>query len=316
MDAVVTGASGFIGSHVAEALERSGWTVRRVGRRTHSYADATGLRAAFAGAELVVHAAGATRAVTDAELVRANVDVTRAVCDAMPEGARLLFVSSQAAAGPARSLDEPVREDDEPRPIEAYGASKLQAERVVRAGCPGATIVRPAAVYGPRDRDFIALFRLAKLGVAIHPANRERWVSIVYVRDLVDGVVAAALSPVAAGRTYFMAQREPVTWAMLFETAARVAERRLWADVNVASAAVDLGARLGDLVGRVSGKAPLLSTQKVALSKADYWICSPARARNEIGWVTTTGLEEGLRQTIASTTSRAGTSAANPPSPA
>ena len=84
---------------------------------------------------------------------------------------RFVLVSSQAAAGPAADLARPVVEDDAPRPVEAYGASKLEAERVVRSFGDHVpfTIVRPSSIFGPFDRDFLTLFRFARHGVIVYP---------------------------------------------------------------------------------------------------------------------------------------------------
>ncbi|HEY5060299.1 MAG TPA: NAD-dependent epimerase/dehydratase family protein, partial [Gemmatimonadaceae bacterium] len=211
---------------------------------------------------------------------------------------RFVYVSSQAAVGPALSRDAPVDERTPPAPIEEYGRTKLAAEQIVRdsAGIPTA-IVRPAAVYGPHDRDFLALFRLAARGVAIHPGNRNQWISIIHVADLVDGIFRAATDTRAVGRTFFLANDEPVQWAELFCGVAACAGRPLAIDVEMPAALVDAGASLGALASRLTGHATLLTTDKVALSKSPFWICSNARARSELNFLPKLNLQDGLCET-------------------
>jgi nucleoside-diphosphate-sugar epimerase len=215
---------------------------------------------------------------------------------------RLVFISSQAATGPAASLQEPVCETDEPRPIEAYGTTKLAAERTVR-GESGArvdwTIIRPASVYGPRDRDFLPLFRLASRGVALHPSNRDHWISIIHVRDVVDGVIASATSEAAVGRTYQLANDEPAQWSELFRLGASVAKRHLAVDVDLPHGLVSLGARVGDVLAGLTGTSALLSTEKLALARPAYWVCSNACAKRELGFLPQTPIADGFAETHA-----------------
>src|SRR5204862_6938648 len=105
-------------------------------------------------------------------------------------------------------------------------------------------IVRPAAVYGPGDRDFLALFRLAQHGVAIHPANREHWLSIIHVDDVARAIVRAAVTAEAPGRAYCLGNPAPVQWAELFRLVARCANRELRIDIDIPSFVIDAGAAI------------------------------------------------------------------------
>ena len=251
------------------------------------------------GADVVVHAAGATRAPTRARLVASNVTLTARVIDAVRHGrsGRIVFISSQAAAGPAPTADRPVSEDTEPAPFEAYGRSKLDAERLVRDADVPFVIVRPAAVYGPHDRDFVPMFRLARRGVALHPGNRDQWMSIVHVDDLARGVMLASSRPEAVGETFFVANEQPVQWRDLFHEAALSTGRRIRADVEFPAWLVRSGAKAGDVVSRITGRAGLLTSGKIALTKPRYWVCSAERIRRALGFAPLTGLRDGLAET-------------------
>lgn len=297
MRAVVTGANGFIGQHLCRCFEREGWDVRAALR-----ADVAPDRidATLAGATVVLHAAGATRAPTDAALWESNVELTRRVAQAAARAGvqRFLLVSSQAASGPATRRDMPVTEADAPAPVEAYGRSKLAAEQAARDAAPGiVTIVRPAAVYGPADRDFLSLFRLARLGLALHPGNRDQMISIIHVSDVVDAILCAATSPAAANAVYFLANDDAVTWDDCFRLAAQSAGRSLAVDVEVPRAFVSLAALIGDLLGRLTGRPPLFCSHKVALAAPRYWICSNELAKRELGFTPRISLEQGFTDT-------------------
>lgn len=296
MITVVTGANGFIGRHLCTTLARRGYETRPVVR-----ADFTDNRfeRIVDGADVLIHAAGATRAPTRAKLRASNVELTRRALDAARKAGvgRFVFVSSQAAAGPAQSLAQPSREEDKPAPVEEYGISKRDAERLVRDSGLSATIVRPAAVYGPGDRDFRAMFSLAHRGLAIHAGNRDQWISIIHVRDCVDGILRAAMSNEAIGREFFLANDEPVQWRTLFDLARAAASSPRLFDVEIPMPLVRLGALMGDAAARLTGRAGLLTTQKVLLGAAPFWVCSNERARRELGFVPATPLATGVAET-------------------
>lgn len=297
MIVAVTGSSGFIGRHLVRRFGEAEWEVREVTRRDIELGR-TGER--FSGADVVVHAAGATRAPSVLQLRESNVELTARILDAARDAkvGRFILVSSLAAAGPAPSLDTPTTDATPPSPIEAYGRSKLDAETLVRAATDLPwVLVRPAAVYGPGDRDFLSLFRLARRGIAIHPANREHWLSIIHVADLADAIVSCASSPAAPGRIYCLANDAPVQWAELFRLAARCSGRELMIDLEMPASLVDAGAVVGDVAARLTGHAGLMTSEKVALSKARFWTCSSERAARELGFSAATPLQEGLCST-------------------
>ena len=326
MIAVVTGSRGFIGSHLVETLVAQGARVRCLVRTGSTpelaavsggaiehhvvdYGDPRTLErsAAFDGADYVFHLAGVTKGVSQREFDAGNVAPTARLLDAILARAsstlkRFVLVSSQAAAGPAPALDRPRDELQVPEPLEEYGRSKLEAERLVVArsgGRPGGipfTIVRPSAVYGPRDRDFLNIFRQAKRGLGLYPASRDRYVSVIHVRDVVRGMLAAARAPEAAGRAYFLTAEPAVSWREIYGAVAQAVGRQI-SEFNVPQPLVDAAGFLGDIHAWVTGSPSLVTRQKVALSKADYWVCSGERARRDFGFRAAIGLREGMKET-------------------
>jgi nucleoside-diphosphate-sugar epimerase len=298
MIVAVTGANGFIGQHLVQRFGERGWDVRPVLRGD---LDGGRERDLFRGADAVVHAAGATRAPSVKKLRDSNVGLTQRVVEAARSArvSGVVFLSSLAAVGPSASRDQPITEATPAAPIEAYGKSKLDAEDVLRRSGIPFTILRPAAVYGPGDADFLELFRLARRGLAIHAANRLQWFSIVHVSDLVDAVVNATRMDGAAGRVYCLGNEDPVQWAELFPLAAKCAERDLRLDIELPAWVVDLGARIGDGVAKVTGRASLVTTGKVALAKPKAWVCSNALARKELALADEIPLERGFCETYS-----------------
>jgi len=253
-----------------------------------------GLEEALEGIDTVIHLAGVTKALAVDDYYAGNVRATEKLARAVAaRGIRLVHVSSLAAAGP--SLEgTPVSEDDEARPVTHYGKSKLEGERVVRRLVPDAVIVRPPVVYGPRDTDVFRILKPLTQGIAVQIGSRERWFSAIYVGDLVEGLIAASS---AVGRTYFLANGTPVSWSDLRDSTARIVGRNarvLRVPVSLAYAA-GLGA---EVWARLSGKAGIISREKVREAQCTYWTCDTRRAAAEIGFEARTSLDAGLAQTL------------------
>jgi nucleoside-diphosphate-sugar epimerase len=222
MKALVTGATGFIGSHLCEELIRKGYDVTCLVKKTSNLkwietlnidfvqgdcTDRNSLLDAVSNCDYVFHLAGLTKARSGDEFFAVNTNGTenlvKALAERNPHVKRFVYVSSLAAAGPCRN-GVAVTEDCAPCPVSDYGRSKLEAERVVlqyRDLIP-VTIVRPPAVYGPRDRDMLVLFKMIKKGVFFDLGTC--YYSLLYVDDLVQGIIQCAESKKAEGKIYFL----------------------------------------------------------------------------------------------------------------
>ena len=309
---LVTGGTGFIGSHLLQKLTSSGTGVRALVRRRAvprslpvgveaAYGDlrgGEGLAQALDQVETVIHLAGVTKALRADEYYEGNARASENLARAIGgRTIRLVHVSSLAAMGPCAG-DEPVCEDTEPRPITHYGKSKLEAEKVVRQLVPEAVIVRPPVVYGPGDTDVFQLLKSISQGLVVEIAGGERWFSAIYVHDLVEGLLAAASSPKVAGRTYFLAHRKPATWSELARVAAGVMARTprvLRVPVRLARA-VGFGA---EVWSRATRKPGIISREKVMEAECLRWVCDTRRAAAELDFEATTSLDVGLAQALA-----------------
>jgi len=317
MKALVTGANGFIGSYLAECLVREGWDVRCLVRRTSNlrwiqslptervYGEVTqpdSLRAAVDGVQVVFHLAGLTKARRRQDYFAVNAEGTAHLLRACAESGdsleRFVLVSSQAAAGPSDG-PTPRKEEDPPRPLTTYGLSKLRAEQIAReyADRLPITIVRPSAVYGPRDRDLLVLYRYAVRGWKPLLGRAPRLISLVHVSDLVRGIVRAATSERAVGQTYFIANPRPTEWEEFADAVARAVGRRARALV-LPTWALYPAAWVSELAAWFAGRPATLNREKIREIRERYWVCSVDKAREELGFETEVSIEDGVRETI------------------
>lgn len=294
----LTGGTGFVGSHVSDALRAHGFRVRALVRRPDGAAwlegtgvdfvkgdvrDAGTLPAFVEGASAVVHVAGRTSARSEAEYMAANAAGTENVAAAAREHAKgvpLVLVSSQAAGGPSVG-GRPVKCSDAPRPVSSYGRSKLAGEEALRRSGVPFTILRPCAVYGPRETAIRDLFVAASRGVVPVLAGGRRKIHMVYGPDLAAAVVGALVRG-ARGETFAAAHPEELDYAGIAEILAGLPSRR---PLRVpVPAAVIRGA--GHIVGALSalGKgAPVFNSEKAAEMLQDAWLCDVTEAQIALG---------------------------------
>ena len=290
----LTGASGFIGGHVVAHFTANGIGVVPVRRPFEPHA----LAEAFNGAEAVVHLAGVVSAVRERDYVTANVDGTRAVAEAArAAGIPMIHISSLAAAGPAPPR-APRSEDDPPSPINAYGRSKLEGERVL-AGISGLrwTTLRPGVVYGRRDRALLPVFRLAARGILPLVGRPDAAYTFVHVGDLVRAI-GAAVDRTANGDILFVGHPQPVTTRGLLE-AVRMAGGSRATMIRIPLPLTRVAALFGDVAGILSGRPALINSRRYAELASEGFVCRVDRLRDRLGIVAAIDLEKGLADAAA-----------------
>lgn len=311
--AVVTGASGFVGSHIVDELLLRGARVRALVRGSSSrrwlegkpvevadcsFDDPSSLARAVEGAEWIVHAAGLIRARSAAEFHEANVRGTERLLRAADAGSvrRFLYISSQAAAGPSAE-GRPVTEEQHPHPISAYGESKLRGEQLVLMAADRipVSVIRPPAVYGPRDTAILKAFMAGKRH--IEPVLRKRGrFSIIHVSDLATAVYAALAEESAVGQVFFACEPDVTDYAEL-GASIRAALRTWTVRVAIPHWALMIIALGAESWARAAGQAPLLSREKLREIAAGDWVCSSRKIRERLGWSPRVGLVEGIQST-------------------
>jgi len=313
---LVTGGTGFVGSHLVELLLRRGYEVICLVRDQSRLRWLTGLKvrlvvgdcsdpgslgAAVRDAEVVYHVAGFTKAYRPADYYRVNQIGTRNLIEACSRQGRAIrkfvLVSSLAAAGPARE-GRPLTDRDVPHPVSDYGRSKLLAEEEAlkfKDRFP-VVILRPSAVYGPRDSDVFELFTWASKGLILDMRGGERFMNWCYVEDLAGALLLAGEKTVPSGSRYFVAE-DRVYSATEFHQAlqrtggvrAKVIKVPVWTGYAIGM--------LSEAAASLRGNATIMSRQKVREAVQQYWTCDLGRTRDDLGFTAAVPLEQGLERT-------------------
>ncbi len=311
MSALVTGATGFIGGHLVPKLLEKGYKVRCLVRGTSALAKLDGLdveffpgdlsdpgslRKAVRGVDYVFHLAGLTKTNKNQEFYDVNFRGTENLAEAAakenPGLKKFVYLSSHAAAGPSFNGGA-LTEEKEPHPVSHYGKSKLLGEKAVlgRAGLMPVVVLRPTAVYGPGDRDFYLFFKAINKG--IFPYWGACRYSLLYVGDLVQGIIAAAEAPQAAGRVFFLSDGNIYTNSEIARTIAGALHSRLL-KLPMPRFFLLIAATFSALAGKDSG---IINKDKLREMGFPNWCCDPGRAKREIGFLPKITLKEGAKWT-------------------
>lgn len=316
MKVLVTGGTGFIGSRLIERLRQRGDDVKCVAkdRLNASFLESLkvdvvlgdmnngiGWDPLLDGVECIYHLAGVTRAKSWREYYEGNYLATKRFVDVCTNSRvnvkRFLYVSSLAAVGPSNGGGA-ATETTALHPVSHYGKSKMLGELEVlkaRDRLP-ITIVRPSAVYGPRERDMYEYMRLIMRGIQPLIGFRRKWLNLIHSDDLVEGILMASDHPRAEGETYFLGSEAHYTTEDIGNAIAGAVQKNP-VHIRIPHALVYAVGAVAELVGRATNKQVFFNLQKAKESVQSAWICSTEKAKEHLGFRPRVTLENGMLQT-------------------
>lgn len=316
MKALVTGANGFIGSFLVEKLLEQDFEVTCLVRKTSNlrwinklpvrfeFGDATNydsLIKPVKDMDYIFHCGGIVRARKENDFFRVNYSGTENLLEACrkhnPKLKRFIYVSSQAAAGPAFD-GNPVTETDPAKPISNYGRSKLKGEEITLEYAKHfpTTIVRPPSVYGPRDSDILTIFKYVNSGFKPKIGKKEKKISIVHVSDLVRGIILAAQHKKAENEIFFIANEQNFSLTEFMNLIANVMDKKGLV-ITVPEFMLDVAAFFSENLARITGKVAIVNRDKVREMKQQYWLVDSSKAKNLLGFSPIIDMKQGLKET-------------------
>jgi nucleoside-diphosphate-sugar epimerase len=315
MKAFVTGATGFIGQHLCNALAARGDRIIAMVRNPDKASQLPQGTETFVGdlsrfansdtvlpeCDVVVHLAGVVAANRTDEYDAVNFSAVKDLVSCLSRQAwkpkRVLFASSLAAAGPS-SREAPWTEADDLEPIDAYGVAKAKAEAAFASAPWPATVFRPPIVFGPLDTATLTLYKAARDGLGFRVAGEPQRLSFVDVRDLVDGLLLMADDRRAGSFTYYTSHPESFDVIDLWRELGAAVGRSV--RVLPVPRGVLYAAMLGSTaVSRTFGFKNQLDRKQFDQMTARAFLCSGEKLQRDLGWRPRFGLADALSNSVA-----------------
>ncbi len=312
---MLTGATGFIGSHIAEKLVREKVPIHLFVRRRNRLIDLLEkkgakifvsplddletLKKSIKDINVIIHCAGATKAIRKADYFKTNVVFTSNLLSLLTRHQKFVFISSQAAAGPSSS-PIPIDEESEPNPLSFYGKSKLLAENHIREwgkeNGNNYVILRPSTVYGPREGDLYKTFMLINKGFFLMLGDGQIKISIIHVEDLVNAIITATEHP-SSGETYFVSNDEGYSWKEIGQSVGKALNKTHVLKVKIPVSIAYPVAFFYDCLSLITRKPVLINRQKILEMRQSAWLCSNRKIKKDLGWKPKVSLDMGIKQT-------------------
>lgn len=317
---LITGASGFVGSSlVEEALSRELDVYAGI-RKTSSkkylqdprikfvyldFEDETTLSIAIQDHqfEYIIHNAGATSAKDREAFFRVNTEYTLSLAKVAHNYCKGLkkftFTSSMASYGPAdfSKVDE-VNHDQNPHPVTTYGESKLAAEQGLMAmdNLPY-LIFRPTAVFGPKDKEMLPVFKIVRSGIAPMIGFSQQLLSFIYIKDLARLFIDATISTISR-RTYFVSDGNVYDSKTFNQKVAKALNKSIFS-LKVPVGFIQLAAEIAQIYSKVTGVSTILDREKVNELKARSWAVDISPQIRDFNYQTAYPLDHALEETVA-----------------
>lgn len=313
----VTGGTGFIGSHTVEHLLTRNCGVRCLIRPCQTnlkwiknlpveivkgdLLNPNSFSEHLSDVEYIIHIAGITKAKYPADYFKVNTKATKSLLTASAKVKNLkkfCLISSLTAVGPS-STGIALTEDSPCHPITTYGESKLQAEKICKEYMDRVpiTILRPPAVYGPRDTDIFEIIKLINYGIKPIIGSLQKTLSLIYAPDLAQGIVKATFSERTIGETYHIADSNIYTFYSLVDYVAKLMQRKI-IQIPLHKSIIYSIAGISQFVSLILNKPAILNIEKARDLLQNHWVCDTQKIQEHIGFRTSTSIYEGLKKTI------------------
>ena len=314
MKALITGATGFIGSHLAESLYKKGYEVSCIVRKTSNLkwiegfdikliegdcSDKNSLGDCMKDFDYIFHLAGITKTNYKEDFYSINAKGTENIIGAVekynPNVKRFVYLSSLAAFGPRVKSNLP-NERCKPNPVSDYGKSKLGGENAVLqySDTLPISILRPAAVYGPRDKDFFLLFKFIKNGVLPYQGNGN--ISLIYIDDLIDAIIYTAEKEKTVGKTYFISDGMVYSNDEVINVIASALNTKVLR-IKLPKPFLTIIGFFGEKISKITGKNTIINRDKIKEFMFTDWVCDITKAKNDLCFKPKIGIKEGIKWT-------------------
>ena len=315
--ALVTGANGFIGSHLVDQLLASGCMVHGLVRESSSlkWLDASKVHLhrvdlalpdfkvpALEKLDYVFHCAGLTKAKSRSGYFQVNATACSNLYEQCQKRGRqiksIVHLSSLAATGPS-SLGSLVDEITLCKPVTFYGQSKLAGEEIALQYSQSIplTVIRPPVVYGPREENFFTFIKLIQKGWGLQIGRAGKELSLIYVSDLVEAMLTASDPTKQKGRSYFVTDGRVYVWEQIAKECARIMNIHV-KTLKIPEAVLVPVALFFEAWSSVSSKPALFDRQRMIDIRQSSWSASPENFFKDFGFTPKYGLSRGLAETI------------------
>lgn len=312
---LITGASGFVGYHlITEALQNNlevYAAVRKSSDLEHlkeiniqylypDFTNQSSLQKLLEDNKIdyIIHAAGTTKArsATEYKLINSTYTVNLAMAAAKANIKKFVFVSSLAALGPLDTLTGVIDGATTPKPVTTYGKSKLLAEQEIKKiDGLNYTILRPTAVYGPRDKDIFIYFKQVKKGLEAYIGRNEQKLSFIYVTDLAKACIRALF--IGSNNTYNLSDGNYYSKYQLGDITKNVLGLTTY-KIHLPVTFVKVIAIIAEKVSSLNNKASALNLEKIKELTAANWNCDIEQAKHDLGFYPEHDLYTGLKKTL------------------
>lgn len=315
---LITGGSGFLGFHLINAAVQNGYEVYAAVRTKSNIEHLKNLTVQYIGLnyentealkeelsaknyDYIIHAAGVTRAHTLQDYMHVNATYTsnlaKAAASLNGQVKKFVLISSLAAAGPLTGNEQLITEENGEGPVTAYGQSKLQAEKNVAASGIPYIILRPTAIYGPRDKDLFLISSSLQMGLDAYIGKAPQQLSFVHAADVAAAAVKSLMLPEAAG-LFNIADGNNYSRYEFADIAKKVLNKKTFR-MHLPVSMVRSVLFLVEALHKIRNKVPVVSREKLKELLAENWGCDISKAKQQLGFSPKYNLQDGLEETIA-----------------